>query len=203
MKYLYPTLIPILILFILFYNLRITAQEKILYPRKLKIGVVDFSKAGRGYKKFKKIIKKLKDEDKKRKNEIERLRMEAETLVKELKVLNPDSRFYKRKERELAKTKAEIKFLWNKYQKEMRELYTKYMKEIIDDLEEAIKAYGKKKGFDVILRRYLPIKQGQMQMDFNTVIYYDQNLDITQQIIERINSTTHASTSGSKISNPK
>lgn len=171
---------------LLFNQLSSPLQGQVTPLKEMKIGVVDFSKVAKNYKKYKKIKKMLDYEEKKAQMELDMLKQEIELLQKELKVLNPQSKLFQKKERILNQKKADAVYLVKKYREELKEKATKATQEILDDLETAVEAYGQMNGFHLVLRRYLPL-QGRIQMNFNTVLYHDKAVDITEEVIQQVN----------------
>ncbi len=171
MKRTFAILIPVMLALLLFPN--IARSKSVPVP---KIGVVDIEKVYQAYKKAKKTRKLLEAERKKKQKELEKKQKELNKLKDE----------YKKKRGSLSSSeRASYEKKISQKEKELNEFFQKtnvYLmgkaKMLIgkraDEIENAIKEYGKKHGFTVIL-------------DKKTLPYFSNSVDVTNDVIKMLN----------------
>ncbi|MCM8831130.1 MAG: OmpH family outer membrane protein [Candidatus Omnitrophica bacterium] len=143
-----------------------------LYSKDLKIGYVDFFKVYNEYQKTKD-YEKIIDEKKLNKEKALKAKMEElEKLQSKISVLAG---------KEQEKEKENFRKKMNDFEKFRRSSYIdlkkerdEMAKEIIKDIETAIKNYAKKNNFDFILNE-------------NVVLFGDPSVDITKDILTIVN----------------
>jgi len=149
----------------------------------LKIGSVDMGKVIGQYYKAKEVEETLQKKQEAKQKEIEGKREEINKLTEELKaqgsVLKAEEK--KKKAKIIEEKKKMLGQLFRTYDSEMRSNVIQKQKEIIKDIQTAIKAFGKKNGYTLIL-------------DARQVLYSSKaNLDITGAVIKLLNKTKKTS----------
>lgn len=142
------------------------------FSQELKIGYVDVFKVFNEYEKTKEydgILEKRKEEEEKKLSE---KREEIEKMQSKLSLLKEEEQ---EKEREkIVQATKEYKDLENEIFIKLKEERDEKMKEIIKDIDKIIRTYAEEEGFDLIVNE-------------TAVLYGKEPLDITSQILEKIN----------------
>ncbi|MGD8367232.1 MAG: OmpH family outer membrane protein [Desulfobacterales bacterium] len=143
----------------------------------LKIGILDFqkvlevSKAGQAAKeKINEAGKKMEDELKQRKEKIEE---ERKNLERESLVMNQQAR--DERERQLRIQVNDFKVLQQKYFSDFKTQEQALIRNIQKEVFELAGKIGKEKGFSLILEKRE-----------SAALYFDAGLDITDQLIQRL-----------------
>lgn len=146
-----------------------------------KIGYVDFSTIFDAYQKTKVLSEDLEKEGKSKKAREEKMRNEIRRLKDELELASE-----KAKEKKRSQIDRKIKQLQDFVKDTREELMGKrinMMKEIMEDIEAAIKEHGKSQKYDVILN-----DSKIMTYSNRPVLYHDKSQDVTNEIIKILNS---------------
>ncbi len=145
---------------------------KAAFAADLKFAYVDIGKVFDEYKKTKKFDQELQDEGKKKQEKRDAIVNEARRLRDEQALLSED----KKKEKQAAiETKLkELEEFDSQAQKELGEKRNKVMKEIFADIDDLIKRYGERKGYDLIFNE-------------RALLHKNQNLDQTSEVLKELN----------------
>jgi len=167
MKHVLRLFLGMLILFVFQYNA--------LAAEQYKIRVVDIQKVQNKSKSFQRaaaILREKLNTKQKRLDEEKRkiLKMEEE-IKKQSMVLSLDAR--EDKKREFAKQKRYYKYLYEEFRQEVKDAEIEATKRVSKGLEKVVQGIADKEGYVLIFER-------------RTIglIYYDDSLDITDQVIK-------------------
>ncbi len=163
-------------LFISFFIISFFTVSSVIAADVAKIGVFDYQRFIENSKAGQKIRKKLTDKKnefesklKKKAGEIEKLR---EQLSKEAIVMSPEKQ--EEKKREYRIKINDYKALENSYTKEIKTIEFQETKKLLGQLKELIDKIGKDENFLMIVHE-------------KAVLYYPNQLDITDRIIKKHN----------------
>ena len=137
-----------------------------------KLGYIDLSRTYNEYKKTKTYDKLLTDKEKIYTDERDKRIAEIKSFQDKLNLLNDKQKDEKQGELQ-AKAKA-LQDFDRQRQGELRKDQDERMKEILKDIEDAVKKYSEKEGYVVIFND-------------RVLVYQNKNMDITGQIIDILN----------------
>lgn len=137
-----------------------------------KFGYVDLSRTFSEYKKTKTYDKSLSDKEKVYTDERDKKVEELKSFQDKINLLNDKQREEKQGELQ-AKAKA-LQDYDRQKQAELRKEQEDRMKEILKDIEEAVKKYSEKEGYTMVFND-------------RVLVYQSKNMDITSQIIDILN----------------
>jgi outer membrane protein len=144
-----------------------------------KIGVIDLQKvleistAGKSIQAaLKKQKEKMESDLKLKGTEIEKI---SKRLERESMVMSKEMR--QEKEREQRIKINDFKSLQKKYRSDLQKLEVELMNQLQKDVKELVDSIGKKKGYLLIVNKY-------------TVLYSPSSIDITDDLIKRLNAKT-------------
>jgi len=137
-----------------------------------KIGYIDLSRAFGEYSKTKTYDKTLSDKEKVYTEERDKKVADLKAFQDKLSLLND-------KEREAKKTELQNKLKsFQDYdrqkQADLRKEQEEKMKELLGDIQEAVKKYSEKEGYTIVLND-------------RVLVYQSKDMDITNQVIEILN----------------
>ncbi|MFH0738389.1 MAG: OmpH family outer membrane protein [Candidatus Omnitrophota bacterium] len=137
-----------------------------------KLGYVDLSRTFSEYGKTKEYDKSLSEKE-------TAYNSEREKKVNEVKQLQDKMNLLSDKEKETKKTELTNKIkslqdLDREKQTDLRKEQDEKMKEILKDIEDAVKAYAQKEGYTMVFND-------------RVLVYQEKNLEITDKVIEILN----------------
>lgn len=143
------------------------------FAKDLKIGYLNFLEVFNEYKKTKDYDETLNKKAEVKEKELKVKESEIEKMQSKLNVLKDKDKDKEQKNLE----KATQDFIQLKRQSliDLRKEKDEKMKEIIEDIDKTIKDYSKKNNFDLVIHG-------------SAVLYGDNTMDITQDILKIINS---------------
>jgi len=137
-----------------------------------KFGYVDLSRAFNEYNKTKSYDKALTDKEKAYTDERDKKIADLKAFQDKLNLLNDKQREAKKDELQ-AKVKSFQDYDRGK-QTELRKEQDERMKEVLKDIEEAVKKYAEKEGYTLVFND-------------RVLVYQTKSMDITSQIIDILN----------------
>lgn len=153
----------------------------------IKIAVVDEQFLLESYEKSQDFVKKLKDGFKKEEASLkalsEQIVSKERNLENQLKMLGPERGRELYQEISRAKIELEVR------EKSLRETHVfsknQYTMQVIQDINDALKAIGIEGKYDLILRKYVPSPTtGEPQKN---VLFHSDRLDITEEVLKYMN----------------
>ncbi len=147
-----------------------------LFKKGLQIGYVDVAKIFDQYNKTDIATEKLKKDIEEKKKDIEKRKENINLLKQKLEtqgVVISEAEKAKMQEEFESKIK-ELKDITEKFNQELRSQEQQFVRDILEDIKETIKVYGKDNGYDLIL-------------DNREVLYGPEGMDITDEIVNIIN----------------
>ena len=168
-------------------------QENCYSNTNLKIGVVDISKVFKEYLKRKDLDIRLKDLEKEYESTVKDKQNSLVKLAEEIELLDMGSKVRKKKEELLQKKSIDLEVYTKFAEQSLLEKYKEYFEEIYIDVKNEVKKYGSDHGFDLIFKNEEPeiksneINDLQFKIGIKSVLYYSNAVDITIQIIKKIN----------------
>ncbi len=159
--------------------------------KELKIGVVDVFRVSDEYLHAISLKKKIEGQIEAIKKEVQEIQKELENLSKEYKIAGPNR---KEEIKRLIQDKEDwYKIRQKRYLEQLKIQNKDYTSEIYKDILKAVKIYGRKNGFDLILKsQTIPdkfVNEGEIarQAATNIVIFNKKEYDITDDIIKMLN----------------
>lgn len=159
----------------------------------LKIGVVGMDGVFEKYEKRTDIDQKLKDLEKDFKSEIEKMKKVMIDLNEETQLLDLGSDSRNKNQEILERKNVELegyaKFAENQLVKKYRESFETIYGEIIKEVD----SFGKENNYSLIIKKEEPdLKNSQLsdlqfKIGIRTVLYHSNAVDVTSNIIERLN----------------
>ncbi len=159
----------------------------------LKIGVVDISGVFNGYEKRKDHDQKLKDMEINYKSEIEKQRKEMINLNEETQLLDLGSESIKKNIEILERKRAELDGFVKFADRQLMKRYKEFFELIYDDVVKEVDVIGKEGNYSLIIKKEEPelkssqISDLQYKIGIRTVLYHSNVVDITSNVIERLN----------------
>lgn len=154
----------------------ITSVQAQVFKKGLKVGYVNVASVFDKYQKTDEATEVLKKEIETKRKDIEKRRDSINAIKQKLEaqgVVIAEKEKNKMEEEAEARIK-ELKDITEKFNRELREKETELTKNILKDIEEIVKAYGRDNGYDLIL-------------DSREVLYSPEGMEITNDIIKLIN----------------
>ena len=164
----------------------------------IKIGVVDISTVFDKYIKRIALDKQLKDIERLHENTIDRKQNAIMLLREEMELLDMGSKTRMGKEEAIQEKSIEIEVYAKFAEQNLLKKYKEFFEIIYFDVSREVEIYGKKNKFDLVLKKEKPelksneIRDLQFKIGINTVLYYSNAVDITSQIIKKINESYSA-----------
>ena len=161
--------------------------------QKVKIGVVDLKKVSEKFEKWMVYAKKLEDESKASNAKLEKMENDIKKLQGMLKNFEPGTEKIMQIQIEISQKQIQLKNFFEKEQKRLKAEAEKMGGELLNNIEDVIKEYGRVNGYTLIIKKEdLPVKgrdwdQLRSYVSRKNVMYYDPNIDITEKIIEILN----------------
>lgn len=177
------TIIASALLAIFFFAMPLSAEEKV---NTVKIGVVDESRLLDEYEKSVQLIGLLEERFNEEKMNITKLQQKMKKLKEKIQ-----SDIYPEAKREefvdqLHKSEIEAKIKQEVVSAEINRKREFYTMQVYKDMLEAIKLFGEKKGYDLILRKNLPKMRRDLDAQ-NIVLFNKKEADITEKVLDLMN----------------
>ncbi len=144
----------------------------------LKIGYVDLGRVIDQHPMVKEAEEALRKQQEVKQKELEVKREEISRLEAELRVREPllEEGEKERRLRVIEEKKRGWEQLFREYDLEMRRKVFEKRREMFDEVRQVVKSFGREKGYTLIL-------------DARQVIYSLEGLDVTEEVIKRLNKT--------------
>jgi Skp family chaperone for outer membrane proteins len=168
-------------------------QDRDVKRQEVKVGVVDLQGVTMKFDKWLRLAKKLEDESKASSDKMEKMEAEGAALQESLKQYEPGSPKHTETQIEISKRQIELKTFFENEQKRLKEMAEKLGGELVDNIEEVVKEYGRQNSFTLIIKKEETQPQGRNWDELRsyvvrkTVMFYDPNIDITGEIIKILN----------------
>lgn len=143
-----------------------------LFAADLKFAYVDIGKVFDDYEKTKKFDQQLQEEGKKKQEKRDALVYEVRRLRDEQALLSEDKR--KSSQGSIEAKMRELEEFDGQAQKELNDRRNTVMKEIFTDIDDLVKRFGERKGYDLIFNE-------------RALLHKSANLDETQAILKELN----------------
>ena len=157
----------------------ITSVQAQVFKKGLKIGYVNVAQVFDKYKRTDEATEALKKDIEDKRKDIEKKKEAINLLKQKLEaqgVVMAEKEKTKMQEEVEARI-SELKDISEKSNRELRERETALTRDILKDIEEVVKAYGKDNDYDLIL-------------DSREVLYGPEGMEVTEDIIKLINEKT-------------
>lgn len=169
-----------IVFIVLFLSISSMPAQAQLFRKGFKIGYVDIARIFDQYQKTDIATEKLKKEIEEKRKVIEKRKENINLLKEKLKsqavVISEEEK--SRMEEEVEAKVKELKDIAEKSNRDLRQKEQELVRDILKDIEETIKIYGKDNGYDFIL-------------DKREVLYGSEAMDLTEEIINIINKKLH------------
>jgi len=159
----------------------------------LKVGVVHLDRVFKDSLKWRDSEQRLNTIRQEAEGVLKERRRHLDILQGELEALDVGAEAYRKKEAELKRKAAELNTDRQIRLQEFDRLYDGYLCELFADLVKVTNSYGRDHQFDLILRGQKPPLEAEhkralrIQMEWNDLLYWDEALDITDAVVERMN----------------
>jgi Skp family chaperone for outer membrane proteins len=152
------------------------------------MAVVDLDKVLEAHPKAKVLQERIELEMQKREGEYESLLQGMEKLKELQKELDPQSAAYLELEKEIQKKKDEAKIRRRDSLRALEKESVDAMKEVLLEVESVIEKYCRKAGllccFNLKVGPRAPVEEEAMDLAWKVVIWRDDSVDITDEIVE-------------------
>lgn len=156
---------------------------------KLRIGVVDLAKVFDGYDK-----RKVKEEEFKAKEDNMNLEYEdrkerVKRLRAELDLLREGTSAYELKEEEVTIAMSTLKYFEKRRRETLKALFEGFILELLQEIEVVVRDIGKADGYHLIIKvdRRGSTEEGSTPLDFRSILYFSEEIDISDQILRILN----------------
>lgn len=159
----------------------------------LKVGVVNISTVFEEYSKRKLFDKQLKEIEKQYQDTVSEKRSEIKKLKEEISLMDMGSENRSKKEEIVEKKEIDLEVFARFTEQSLLKKYKNFFEIIYLDVSKEVESFGNEYGFDLIIKNEEPeLKSGeisdlQFKIGIKTVLYYSKTIDITPQIIKRLN----------------
>jgi Skp family chaperone for outer membrane proteins len=158
----------------------------------MKIGVVDLYDITRKWKKWIDLDESIQKEGKASRESLEQEDKNVQEMENKLtrSPLAKNSEEYLKEMTTVQTAKLRLEWLNAKEKERMEKLGTEYMKNLLAEIEGAIKKYGRENGFSLILKvdeiptQERSLTEMQIYVRFKQVMFYDDGINITPAIVD-------------------
>ena len=115
-------------------------------------------------------------------------------LNEELKQLKETSESYQERKLEISRKMAELQTLSKQWRDDLDKQYDNYTSQLLEEIDREIQAYGQREGYSLIFKkeRPQPDTPRNVQVQLRGVLYHAPALEITDKIIELVNTKYEA-----------
>jgi len=159
----------------------------------VKVGVVDLKLVSENFEKWKKLATQLDSETEKSNEKLAAMGKEIEKLQEMEKEFKPGSDKHKETQIALSTKDIEMKSFLHTEQNRLKEMAERLGGELLNNIEDVIKTYGRKEGYTLIIKKEeMPVQnQDWMQLrnyvSRKSVMYYSADIDLTNKIVKILN----------------
>jgi len=171
--------------FFLFSAMCLVPAGSVLKAAELKIAVVDLNQAFMAYKQRAVLQKEIDDRKKKMNEELSRIEQKLKNRKSDLETLQPGTDKYRELQYKLIELETLLQVTKRQFELELEKAQRAHMERLLGDLDKVVKDYAREKGIDLVLAKYIasPRNAGPIFI----ALYNKPELDITAQIVERLN----------------
>lgn len=183
----------LVIVFILNFLFLFALNTNSAESKELKIGLVDLSKAFESYNKRKHFDKQLKELERHYEKSLHEKKSALEELGEEIEFLDMGTESRLKKEETFHEKKIDLEVFAKFAEQNLLNKYKVYFEDIYLDVTKETAKFGKKNGYDLIIKNEEPelrshdISDLQFKIGIKAVLYYSDAVDITPSIIKNIN----------------
>ncbi len=152
----------------------------------LRIAVVDFQRVFMSYEKRGELQKALDARKEKMNKELAAIEKELKAKQSDLDVLQPGTKEYTEVQGKVIELETLLEVTKRRFQFQLEQEQRGHMQRLLSDLDKQLQAYAKEHGIDLILSRY--ISDPRLARPLFIALYSKPELDITDEIIKRLNS---------------
>lgn len=161
-------------------------------PAQPKIGVVNMVKVFGEYKKTKEYEKLLENDKKKEELKIQDIEKEIKVLVDEIEALDKYSELRREKSEHLAVLSSQREYRAKNWNNWIKNKVNKHTVTLYNEIRDVIYKYGKDHGYTCIFKadpklELEPEESASEKINIRSVLYHDQAIDLTEEIIEFLN----------------
>jgi|GEM_PF-3548104 len=159
----------------------------------MKIGFADIKKIIDEYKRTQTLEEKIDREREKKSDEIQKKKTKLDEIKDELKMLAKGSLVFFKKTKEGRRLEMEINLMEDELKIDLQRRLLWATKQIYEDISMKIEDFAREKGYMVIFK----VEKGEIEseskaelilkINSRSVLYYDPSLDVSQEIIDRLN----------------
>jgi Skp family chaperone for outer membrane proteins len=167
----------------------ISAQDK-----NFPIAVVNLDKVFNGYKKHAARLQPIREGAKELDESVQIRQVEMETAANQLRKAMPGSPEQLRLQQQLIKLQNDLRIYLETERQKLQKSEVSALIATQKDVDEQIKITSKERGFKLVLRQYPPPEVNQPLQEVvknlnRDVVYYEDALDITDEVLEALNET--------------
>jgi Skp family chaperone for outer membrane proteins len=173
-----------------------TAQRTVSVPG-TAVAVVDISFIFENHVGFKHAMEQMKKEVQQYEQELQQRNQELQKDREQLGQYNPGSQEYEKLERAIADKAAKLQIDMQMKKREFLQRESRVYYDVYQEVAGAVREFAQLKGIDLVLRysdgEMKPEDRGSVLQGVNRAILYQSNLDITREILDRLNRTPQVS----------
>lgn len=173
-------------------------------PKNLKVGVVDLNNVFEKYEKRKMFDAQLKEQEKQYQKIVNDKKKELVSLSEKIQLLDLGSEARKKDEETFEKKNMELESYAKFAEKSLMKRYKDYFESLYTEVCKEVEDIGKREQYDLIIKKEEPelqsggISELQFKVGIKTVLYHSDSVDITNQVIDRLNKKYSATASKGK-----
>lgn len=161
-------------------------------PDGMRVGVVDLASVFKDYEKSKELEKRINEERDQLRKGLDAQRDLITEIRKKMDLRDFDSPEYAELEEEKKIELARLELMKERLQRTIKERWEEYNLELLEDIENVVRAYGKQHGFTLILKvEDKPVDDMRfeklIQAGLKSVLYFTAEIDITADIVLLLN----------------
>jgi len=186
----------------------VNAQEK-ASPAATKVAVVDIVKVFNEYQRTKEINERLNKEQINLQNQRKAKLDRVEALKAQLESLNPDSKDYYQRQKELLEASIELKNFTDIKSEEVKREFRVLTEDIYKQILKSVEDAAKDMGYDLVLYLDMMEIKGDSfpalleKIRERKVMYAAKHIDITQNVLDVLNQTYKLKGSQSDVDEPE
>lgn len=151
----------------------------------LKIAVVDFHRAFMAYGRRDALQKELDQKKTEMDGKLSKLEDSLRSRQSDLETLKPGTPTYNDFQLKLIELEALVQVTRRQFELELEAFQRTHMQSLMGDMDVAVSAYAKEAGIHLVLSRF--IADARIGGPHHVVLFAESSLDITDQIIARMN----------------
>jgi Skp family chaperone for outer membrane proteins len=156
-----------------------------LHGAELKIAVIDFHRTFMSYKGREALQKELTEKTNKLNEDLAKSEEKFNQVKSDLETMDPSSAKFRELNLDLIEVETRIKVMKRQFEVSMKRWRIEQIQRLMGELEKEIHGYAEENRIDLVLTRFWA--DPELGIPHQVALYARPSLDITDQIIERLN----------------